>query len=79
MKVSPIFTLFVAGEVVGIGVRFTNIQCEVLDPTYCAYKKCELKVLSLGIIGMNGHALLLTGSFNNAKVRLYTSAVPVSV
>lgn len=74
MWLSLIFTLFVTGDVVGIDVRFTNIQCEVLDPTYCAYKKCELKVLGRGIIGVNVHALLLTGSFNNAKVRFHKSS-----
>lgn len=31
-------------SVTGTFTRFTNLQCEVLDPTYCAYKKCELKV-----------------------------------
>ncbi|KAH8406837.1 hypothetical protein KR222_005764, partial [Zaprionus bogoriensis] len=50
--------------------RFTNIQCEVLDNTYCAYKKCELKVLGRGVVGLNVHAILLKGPFNNAKINL---------
>ncbi|XP_034480992.1 uncharacterized protein LOC117786742, partial [Drosophila innubila] len=50
--------------------RFTNIKCEVLDPSYCAYKECRLNVLGRDIIGLNVHAILLKGPFNNAKVNL---------
>lgn len=53
--------------------RFTNIQCKVLDPSYCSYKKCELKLLGRGIVAINVHAILLTGSFNNAKVKFHKS------
>jgi len=49
--------------------RFTNVKCEVLDPTYCSFKQCHLKVLGRGIIGLNVHVKLLKGPFNNAKVR----------
>jgi len=48
--------------------RFTNIKCECLDTSYCEFKQCYLKVLGRGIIGLNVHAILLKGSFNNAKV-----------
>lgn len=50
--------------------RFSNIHCEALDPTYCSFKKCEVKVLGRGIMGINIHAILHTGFFNNAKVSL---------
>ncbi|KAH8298564.1 hypothetical protein KR044_011696, partial [Drosophila immigrans] len=50
--------------------RFTNIKCEVLDPSYCAYEKCYLKVLGRGIVGLNVQAKLLKAPFNNAKVNL---------
>ncbi|KAH8299545.1 hypothetical protein KR044_002574, partial [Drosophila immigrans] len=50
--------------------RFSNLKCEVLDPSYCAYEKCELKLLGRGIVAINVHAKLLKGPFNNAKVNL---------
>jgi len=63
------FLLLLSGKVYSETLtRFTNIKCEVLDPSYCAYKQCELKVLGRGIIGLNVHAILLKGPFNNAKV-----------
>lgn len=69
MLVPLMLALLATEEVTGTFTRFTNIQCEVLDPTYCAYKKCELKVLGRGIVGINIQALLLAGPFNNAKVK----------
>lgn len=62
--------LFAVAAVSATYTRFTNIQCEALDPTFCSFKKCEIKVLGRGIMGVNIHALLLTGFFTNAKVRL---------
>lgn len=50
--------------------RFTNIQCQVLDPTFCAYKKCELKVLGRGIVGLNIHAYFINETAKTAKVSL---------
>lgn len=65
-----LFTLILIADVVvsGTNTRFTNIECEVLDPTFVAYKKCELKVLGRGVVGLNVYAQLLNGSFTNAKV-----------
>ncbi|XP_051859803.1 uncharacterized protein LOC117569868 isoform X1 [Drosophila albomicans] len=50
--------------------RFTNLKCTVLDPSYCVYDKCHLKILGRGIVGINVDAKLLKGPFNNAKVNL---------
>ncbi|KAH8372410.1 hypothetical protein KR093_011388 [Drosophila rubida] len=50
--------------------RFTNLKCDVLDPTYCPFAKCDLKVIGRGVIAMNLHMNVLKGSFNNAKVNL---------
>ncbi|KAH8310745.1 hypothetical protein KR044_002851, partial [Drosophila immigrans] len=47
--------------------RFTNLKCEVLDPTYCAYEKCELKLLGRGIVALNVHAKLLKGPIYNIQ------------
>lgn len=47
---------------------FLNLECVVLDPTYCAYMQCELKPMSRGIVALNVHANLLRGPFKNAKV-----------
>ncbi|KAH8302734.1 hypothetical protein KR044_010238, partial [Drosophila immigrans] len=70
-------TMWVAGIILllSTGVyssiqRFTNVKCEVLDPSYCSYKQCELKILDRNVVGLNVHALLLKGPFNNAKVNL---------
>lgn len=60
-----------SGDVLGTLTRFTNIECEVLDPTYCAYKRCDLKLLGRGIVALNVHANLLKGPFNNAKVKYF--------
>ncbi|KAH8296973.1 hypothetical protein KR044_002328 [Drosophila immigrans] len=50
--------------------RFTNIKCEVLDPTYLSVVKCDLKILGRGIVGLNVHSKLLKGPFNNGKINL---------
>ncbi|KAH8359076.1 hypothetical protein KR093_004203, partial [Drosophila rubida] len=59
-----------SGVMSGIMARFTNVKCEVLDPSYCVYEKCELKLLGRGTVALNIHAKLLKGPFNNAKVNL---------
>lgn len=61
----------ISGEALGTFTRFTNIECQVLDPTYCAYKRCDLKLLGRGIVALNVHATLLKGPFNNAKVTYF--------
>lgn len=62
-------TLFVVLEsVMGAYTRFTNIECEVLDPKYCVYNRCDLKLISRGIVALNVHAKLLNGPFKNGKV-----------
>ncbi|KAH8355140.1 hypothetical protein KR093_006658, partial [Drosophila rubida] len=50
--------------------RFTNLKCAVLDPSYCSYDICYLKVLGREIVGINILAKLLKGPFHNAKVNL---------
>ncbi|XP_062134592.1 uncharacterized protein LOC133844553 [Drosophila sulfurigaster albostrigata] len=47
--------------------RFTNIKCNVLNPSYCAFEKCHLKMLGRGIVGLNMRFKLLKGVLNNAK------------
>ncbi|KAH8310746.1 hypothetical protein KR044_002854 [Drosophila immigrans] len=67
----PLTFLLLSGGIVSAGLaRFTNIKCEVLDPSYCAYEKCDLKILGRGIVALNVQAKLLKGPFNNAKVNL---------
>lgn len=51
--------------------RFTNIQCEVLDPTFCAYNKCELNVLGRGIVGINIHAYFINETAKTSKVSFF--------
>ncbi|KAH8372045.1 hypothetical protein KR093_009820 [Drosophila rubida] len=50
--------------------RFTNIRCEVIEPTFVAFDQCELKMLGRGIVGLNLRAQLLKDSFTKAKVNL---------
>lgn len=55
-------------ELLGTSIRFSNLECVVLDPAYCAYMQCDLKPMSPGIVSINVHAKLLRGPFKNAKV-----------
>ncbi|XP_017860683.1 PREDICTED: uncharacterized protein LOC108612316 [Drosophila arizonae] len=50
--------------------RFTNVECEMLDPSYATFEQCELKILGRGIIGLNIYAKLNKGPFNNAKINI---------
>ncbi|EDW18452.2 uncharacterized protein Dmoj_GI13242 [Drosophila mojavensis] len=50
--------------------RFTNVECEMLDPSFATFEQCELKVLGRGIIGLNIYAKLNKGPFNNAKINI---------
>lgn len=62
--------LLLAAEIhSAIESRFTNIECQMLDPSYAVYEQCELKILGRGIVGLNVKARLKKGPFNNAKVR----------
>ncbi|XP_062136330.1 uncharacterized protein LOC133845784 [Drosophila sulfurigaster albostrigata] len=65
-----ILLLFFNGGLSTRMARFTNLKCKVLDPSYCVYDKCHLKMLGRGIVGINVEAKLLKGPFNNAKVNL---------
>jgi len=38
--------------------RFSNVECQVLDPSYVYFKECNLKVLGRGIVGLNVNAVL---------------------
>lgn len=60
--------LLPSGQVLGSLTRFTNIECEVLDPSYLVYKHCDLKQLEHGNAGVNVHAKLLKGPMRNGKV-----------
>lgn len=60
--------LFLSGKVSGSFTRFTNIECEVLDPTYLVYKHCDLKLLEHGNAAVNVHGKLLKGPVRNGKV-----------
>ncbi|KRG06193.1 uncharacterized protein Dmoj_GI13241 [Drosophila mojavensis] len=60
--------LLLAAEIhSAIESRFTNIECQMLDPSYAVYEQCELKILGRGIVGLNVKARLKKGPFNNAK------------
>ncbi|KAH8404145.1 hypothetical protein KR215_010328, partial [Drosophila sulfurigaster] len=65
-----ILLLFFNGGLSTRITRFTNLKCKVLDPSYCVYDKCHLKMLGRGIVGINVEAKLLKGPFYNAKVNL---------
>ncbi|KAH8359075.1 hypothetical protein KR093_004202, partial [Drosophila rubida] len=65
-----ILLLISANIIVAAPPRFTNIKCEVLDPSYCSYTQCDLKITGRGIVALNVEARLLKGPFNNAKVNL---------
>ncbi|EDW69628.2 uncharacterized protein Dvir_GJ12014 [Drosophila virilis] len=63
--------LFLATEGLAASVtRFTNIECKMLVPAYATYQQCDLKILGRGVVGLNVHAKLNQGPFNNAKVNL---------
>ncbi|EDV96532.1 GH16300 [Drosophila grimshawi] len=50
--------------------RFTNVECEMLDPLYATFKECKLKILGRGIVGLNVYATLNQGPFKTAKVNV---------
>lgn len=66
LLLTPILIAVVA--VSGTHTRFTNIDCVPLDREFVVFKKCELKVIGRGVVGLNVHVQLLNGSFTNAKV-----------
>lgn len=33
--------------------RFTNVECEVMDPSFAKFLKCDLKIIGRGIVGLN--------------------------
>ncbi|XP_017140467.1 uncharacterized protein LOC108154647 [Drosophila miranda] len=35
--------------------KYKNIKCKCYEKSYCEFKKCELKVLGRGIVGLNMH------------------------
>ncbi|KAH8302733.1 hypothetical protein KR044_010237, partial [Drosophila immigrans] len=50
-----VFLFLLQAEFSACTTRFTNIECVVLDESSNSFKKCELKVLGRGIVGMNLH------------------------
>lgn len=62
------FILLSSRQVLGSFTRFTNIECEVLDSTFCVSERCDLKVLDHGNAAINVHVKLLKGPVRNGKV-----------
>lgn len=36
--------------------KFKNVKCTCYEKSFCELKRCELKVLGRGIVGLNLHA-----------------------
>lgn len=36
--------------------KFTNLQCEALDPSRLTFKECRLKLIKRGVVALNIHA-----------------------
>lgn len=39
--------------------KFTNLQCEALDPSRLTFKECRLKLIKRGVVALNIHANIL--------------------
>ncbi|KAH8243864.1 hypothetical protein KR032_010834 [Drosophila birchii] len=50
--------------------KFTNIKCNCFEQSFCEFKKCELKVLGRGIVGLNLYAKVNQLPIKNTKVVL---------
>ncbi|EDW57313.2 uncharacterized protein [Drosophila virilis] len=53
-------------------VRFTltGLECQVVDPKFCAFENCIIKPVSRGIKEINGKIILLQVPVNNISIRL---------
>lgn len=66
------FILLAVGSLSKSHTRYTNIECEVLNPLYIVYRQCRLKVLGRGVVGMNLHMHFInnTRSLSNIKASI---------
>lgn len=50
----PISIFLLIGQGFGeTNTRFTNVECEVMDPSFAKFLKCDLKIIGRGIVGLN--------------------------
>jgi len=49
--------------------KFTNIKCICYEKSFCELKRCELKVLGRGIVGLFLHAQANQLPINTSSVR----------
>nr|XP_032292006.1 uncharacterized protein LOC6636425 isoform X1 [Drosophila virilis] len=56
-------------------VRFTltGLECQVVDPKFCAFENCIIKPVSRGIKEINGKIILLQVPVNNISVCIHSS------
>ncbi|EDW28018.1 GL27206 [Drosophila persimilis] len=51
--------------------KYKNIKCKCYEKSYCEFKKCELKVLGRGIVGLNMHVQAKQLPMNRVKVTTF--------
>lgn len=51
-------------------IKFTNLQCEIIDKEFVAISVCKLEIERRGVVSLNLHAKLLKGPVNNATVNI---------
>ncbi|XP_030241852.1 uncharacterized protein LOC115563269 [Drosophila navojoa] len=67
----PFAILLLAAHTLAADVsRFTNIECESLDPSRLTFQQCNLKMLGRGIVGLNIYATLINKPWDNMKVSI---------